>query len=215
MEIVQLISRVRLFVTPWTAAPQSFLAITISQSLLKVMSIESMMPFNHLVLKQHQKQTNKTTRIPLAKSLLYFASLQSSSKPGYILSILLSVIIWKNLFKFLLLSLYPIPHFNFYTILSLSYRWTEWTPKLSCSKLSLIISVFSLFLFVSLILLASITISSRLLSLDRTLMSMPSFDPDRRNSCPGLHALEQGSPTPGPQISAGSGWASKPGLATL
>ena len=50
MEIVQLISRVRLFVTPWTAAPQSFLAITISQSLLKVMSIESVMPSNHLIL---------------------------------------------------------------------------------------------------------------------------------------------------------------------
>ena len=102
------------------------------------MSIELVMLSNHLVLKRHQKQTNKTTRIPWAKSLLYFASSQSSSKPGYILSILLSVIIWNNLFKFLLLSLYPIPHFNFYTILSLSYRWIEWTPKLSCSKLLLI-----------------------------------------------------------------------------
>ena len=132
---VQSLSHVWLFATPWTVSHQASLSIINSQSLLKLMSIELVMLSNHLVLKRHQKQTNKTTRIPWAKSLLYFASSQSSSKPGYILSILLSVIIWNNLFKFLLLSLYPIPHFNLYTILSLSYRWIEWTPKLSCSKL--------------------------------------------------------------------------------
>ena len=37
-------------VTPWTAARQAFLSITISQSLLKLMPIESLMPSNHLVL---------------------------------------------------------------------------------------------------------------------------------------------------------------------
>ena len=47
---VQLLSRVRLFATPWTAAHQASLSITISQSLLKPMSIESMMPSNHLIL---------------------------------------------------------------------------------------------------------------------------------------------------------------------
>ena len=40
----------RLFVTPWTVALQASLSFTISQSLLKLMSIESMMPSNHLVL---------------------------------------------------------------------------------------------------------------------------------------------------------------------
>ena len=35
--------------TPWTAAHQSFLSLTISWGLLKLMSIESMMPFNHLI----------------------------------------------------------------------------------------------------------------------------------------------------------------------
>ena len=45
---VQLLSRVRLFVTPWTAAHQSFLSITNYQSLL--MSIESVMPSNRLIL---------------------------------------------------------------------------------------------------------------------------------------------------------------------
>ena len=47
---VQLLSRVQLFVTPWTAACQASLSITHSQSLLKLMSIELVMPSNHLIL---------------------------------------------------------------------------------------------------------------------------------------------------------------------
>ena len=47
---VQLLSHVRLFVTPWTAAHQAFLSITNSWSLLKLMAIESVMPYNHLIL---------------------------------------------------------------------------------------------------------------------------------------------------------------------
>ena len=48
--VVQSLSRVQLFETPWTAAQQAFLFSTISQSLLKFMSIESVMPSNHLIL---------------------------------------------------------------------------------------------------------------------------------------------------------------------
>ena len=47
---VQSLSRVRLFVTPWTAARQASLSITNFRSLLKLMSTESVMPFNHLIL---------------------------------------------------------------------------------------------------------------------------------------------------------------------
>ena len=47
---VQSLSRVRLFATPWTAARQASLSITNSQSLLKLMSIESVRPSNHLIL---------------------------------------------------------------------------------------------------------------------------------------------------------------------
>ena len=47
---VQLLSHVRLFATPWTAAHQASLSITNSQSLVKPMSIESVMPSNHLIL---------------------------------------------------------------------------------------------------------------------------------------------------------------------
>ena len=49
-QAVQLLSRVRLFVTPWTAALQASLSITNSRNLLKLMSIESVMPSNHLIL---------------------------------------------------------------------------------------------------------------------------------------------------------------------
>ena len=47
---VQSLSRVWLSVTPWTAAHQAFLSVTNSQSLLKLMSIEWVMPSNHLIL---------------------------------------------------------------------------------------------------------------------------------------------------------------------
>ena len=47
---VQSLSHVQLFATPWTAAHQASLSITNSQSLHKLMSIESAMPSNHLIL---------------------------------------------------------------------------------------------------------------------------------------------------------------------
>ena len=48
--VVQSIRCVQLFATQWTVAHQASLSFTISQSLLKLMSFESVMPFNHLVL---------------------------------------------------------------------------------------------------------------------------------------------------------------------
>ena len=48
--VVQSLSRVQLFATPWTAAHQASLSFTISPSLLKLMFLESMMPSNHLIL---------------------------------------------------------------------------------------------------------------------------------------------------------------------
>ena len=50
MVLVQSLSRVSFFVTPWTTACQASLSIPNSQSLLKLMSIESVMPSNHLIL---------------------------------------------------------------------------------------------------------------------------------------------------------------------
>ena len=48
--VVQSLSHVELFVIPWTAACQDSLSFTISRSLLKLMSIELVMPSNHLIL---------------------------------------------------------------------------------------------------------------------------------------------------------------------
>ena len=47
---VQVLSHVRLFATPWTAARQASLSFTTSRSLLKLMSIQSMIPSNHPIL---------------------------------------------------------------------------------------------------------------------------------------------------------------------
>ena len=47
---VQLLSRVQIFATPWTTACQASLSITNSRSLPKLMSTESVMPLNHLIL---------------------------------------------------------------------------------------------------------------------------------------------------------------------
>ena len=50
--VVQLLSHVQLFVTPWTAAHQASLSFTLFQRLLKLMSIESVMPSNNLIFCQ-------------------------------------------------------------------------------------------------------------------------------------------------------------------
>ena len=62
---VQLLSRVWLFVTPWTAACQASLSIADSWNWLKLMSIESVMPSNHLILCR-----------PLLLPLLIFPSIR-------------------------------------------------------------------------------------------------------------------------------------------
>ena len=54
---VQLLSHVQLFATPWTAARQASLSITNSRSLPKLLSIESVMPSNHLILCRPQAAT--------------------------------------------------------------------------------------------------------------------------------------------------------------
>ena len=48
--VVQLLRHVQLFATPWTTTCQASLSFTSSQSLLKLMSIESVMPSNYLIL---------------------------------------------------------------------------------------------------------------------------------------------------------------------
>ena len=51
--VVQSLGHFRLFVIPWTAACKTSLPLIVSWSLLKLMSIESVMPSNHLILYHH------------------------------------------------------------------------------------------------------------------------------------------------------------------
>ena len=55
---VQSLSHVQFFATPWTAARQASLSITNSWSLLKLMSIKSVMPSKHLILSEHRGTLN-------------------------------------------------------------------------------------------------------------------------------------------------------------
>ena len=62
---VQLLSHVRLFVTPWTAAHQASLSITNSQSLLKLMSIMSVMPSNPVLNLAPWSEVKSLSRVRL------------------------------------------------------------------------------------------------------------------------------------------------------
>ena len=72
--VVGSLSHVRLFVTPWTAACQASLSITNFQSLLKLMSIESVMPSHHLILCHSlflPPSISPSIRVPSSKSVLH------------------------------------------------------------------------------------------------------------------------------------------------
>ena len=71
---VQVFSHVRLFVTPWTAACQASLSIINSGNLLKLMSIEYVMPSNHLILccpLRHPPSIFPSTRVFSNESVLH------------------------------------------------------------------------------------------------------------------------------------------------
>ena len=102
---VQSLSRVRLFVTPWTAAHQASLSITNSQSLLKIMSIELVMPSNHLTLCH-----------PLLLPLLIFPSIRVFSNES------LLCIRWPNYWSF---SFRISPSNEYSGLISFRIDWME------------------------------------------------------------------------------------------
>ena len=85
---VQSLSRVRLFATPWTAAHQASLSITNSQSLLKLMSIESVTPSSHLILCR-----------PLLLLPSIFPSIRVFSNESVIIFDIISFYFWCSLLK--------------------------------------------------------------------------------------------------------------------
>ena len=81
---VQSLSHVQLFVTPWTASSQASLSITKSQSLLKLMSIQSVMPSNHLILCCPLLFLPSRSHPAIASSVVPFSCLQSFPASGCI-----------------------------------------------------------------------------------------------------------------------------------
>ena len=71
---VQSLSHVRLFVTPWTAARQVSLSITNSQNLLRLMSIESVMPSNHLSVDPFSSHLQSSPASGSFQTSQFFAS---------------------------------------------------------------------------------------------------------------------------------------------
>ena len=90
--VVQSLSYVQLSVTPWTAACQASLSLTFSWSLLKLMSIESVMPSNHLILccsppslnlSQHQGLSQWVSSSHQVAQVLEFQSFSISPSSEY------------------------------------------------------------------------------------------------------------------------------------
>ena len=69
--VVQLLCHVQFFATPWTAAHQASMTFTISWSLLKLISIESMMPSNCLILSSPSPPTLNLSRIRIFSNNLH------------------------------------------------------------------------------------------------------------------------------------------------
>ena len=72
--VIQLLSHVQLFVTAWTAACQASLSFTISWSLLKLMSIESMIPSNHPTIQPSHPVTHFSCPQPFPASGSFWMS---------------------------------------------------------------------------------------------------------------------------------------------
>ena len=105
--VVQSLSHVWLFVTPWTAAHQASLSFTISWSLLKLMSIESVMPSNHSIL---------------CRSLLFLPSIQHQGLFRWVSSS-------HQVAKVLELQL---QHLSFQWIFRVDFLW-DWLIRSPCS----------------------------------------------------------------------------------
>ena len=130
---VQLFICVRLFATPWIVARQASLSITSSQSLIKLMSIESVMPSNHLILCRPLLLPSIFPRIGVfsSESALHirwpkYANFSFSISPSNEYSGLISFRIdWFDLLAVQgILESSPIPHFKSISSLALSFLYS-------------------------------------------------------------------------------------------
>ena len=130
---VQSLSRVRLFATPWTAAHQASLSITSTQSLLKLMSIKSVMPSNHLILCHPLlllPSVFPSTRLFSSESVLHirwpkYYSFSFSISPSNEYSGLISFrIVWLDLLAVQVLKSSATPQFKTINSSTLSFLYS-------------------------------------------------------------------------------------------
>ena len=130
---VQSLSHVRLFATPWTAAHQASLSITNTQSLLKLMSIKSVMPSNHLILCHPLlllPSVFPSIRVFSSESVLHirwpkYYSFSFSISPSNEYSGLISFrIVWLDLLAVQVLKSSPTPQFKTINSSTLSFLYS-------------------------------------------------------------------------------------------
>ena len=130
---VQSLSHVRLFATPWTAAHQASLSITSTQSLLKLMSIKSVMPSNHLILCHPLlllPSVFPSIRLFSSESVLHirwpkYYSFSFSISPSNEYSGLISFrIVWLDLLAVQVLKSSPTPRFKTISSSTLSFLYS-------------------------------------------------------------------------------------------
>ena len=149
--VVQSLSCVLLFVTPWTAACQASLSFTISWSLLRLMSIELVMPFNHLILccllllppstfpsiRVFPNESPLHIRGPKYWSFSFSTSTSSEQADSLPSTGWISMLIKRDLFcYFAICFLYTAqlfhPHFIHYCLLLYLFLYTEMFKFFSC-----------------------------------------------------------------------------------
>ena len=105
---VQSLSHVRLLATTWTAVCQASLSITNSRSVLKLMSIELVMPLNHLIL------IPSTPAFSLSHSVVFLYFFALIIRKAFLA---LLAILWNSTFRWVYLSFSPLPFSSFLTYL--------------------------------------------------------------------------------------------------
>ena len=138
---VQSLSYVRLFVTPWIAARQASLFITISQSSLRLMSIESVMPSSHLILSRPLLLLPSIPCIKVDNNEFSYSTCRGISmkiNSAYMLSfvtwifvittelIVFGCVYLAHMEDLFLLQIWTTPHWKKFTIVKIAYWKRLW-----------------------------------------------------------------------------------------
>ena len=132
--VVQSLSCIWLFATPWTSAPQASLSFSISWSLLKLIFIE-LMPFNHLKLchplllpsvfpsiKIFFRELALCIRLPKCWSLSFSISPSMTIQGWFPLGLTVSSLVYRNTIDFYILIFFPSALLNSFILITLGWK---------------------------------------------------------------------------------------------